>query len=208
MKKTLLMLALAAGITSFAQNAQAALITINISPTGFNIGGPNGGVANGGFLPVDNFPISSNFVFVANGYSGYRGLGFGAGISFAAGANDATPVRFALNQLIDSGSGYRSGDPTFFETPSSVSPDFGPGSYMGFQTSQGNYGWLAVTWTASSDQFQILSGAYESEAGVGIRAGAGGPGPAAVPEPGTWAAAALLVGGAGFMRWRKREKVA
>jgi len=33
-------------------------------------------------------------------------------------------------------------------------------------------------------------------------------GGAAVPEPGTWAAAALLVGGAGFMRWRKRAKVA
>lgn len=31
--------------------------------------------------------------------------------------------------------------------------------------------------------------------------------PEAVPEPGTWAAAALLVGGAGFMRWRKRAKV-
>ncbi|MBU3664259.1 MAG: PEP-CTERM sorting domain-containing protein [Chthoniobacterales bacterium] len=31
--------------------------------------------------------------------------------------------------------------------------------------------------------------------------------PAAVPEPGTWAAAALLAGGAGFMRWRKRAKV-
>ena len=29
----------------------------------------------------------------------------------------------------------------------------------------------------------------------------------AVPEPGTWAAAALLVGGAAFMRWRKRVKV-
>ncbi|MGA1124293.1 MAG: PEP-CTERM sorting domain-containing protein, partial [Chthoniobacterales bacterium] len=29
----------------------------------------------------------------------------------------------------------------------------------------------------------------------------------AVPEPGTWAAAALLVGGAAFMRWRKRAKV-
>jgi hypothetical protein len=32
--------------------------------------------------------------------------------------------------------------------------------------------------------------------------------PAAVPEPGTWAAAALLAGGAAFMRWRKRVKVA
>ena len=33
------------------------------------------------------------------------------------------------------------------------------------------------------------------------------PVPAAVPEPGTWAAAALLLGGAGFARWRKRAKV-
>ena len=31
--------------------------------------------------------------------------------------------------------------------------------------------------------------------------------PAVVPEPGTWAAAALLAGGAAFMRWRKRAKV-
>ena len=31
---------------------------------------------------------------------------------------------------------------------------------------------------------------------------------AGVPEPGTWAAAALLVGTAGFMRWRRRAKVA
>ena len=30
---------------------------------------------------------------------------------------------------------------------------------------------------------------------------------AAVPEPGTWAAAAMLAGGAAFMRWRKRAKV-
>ena len=78
---------------------------------------------------------------------------------------------------------------------------------MGFRTGQGNYGWLEVTWTARSQQFQILSGAYESEAGVAILAGAGGAGPAAVPEPGTWAAAALLAGGAGFMRWRKRATV-
>jgi hypothetical protein len=33
-------------------------------------------------------------------------------------------------------------------------------------------------------------------------------GPAVVPEPGTWAAAALLVGGAAFLRWRKRKQVA
>ena len=28
-----------------------------------------------------------------------------------------------------------------------------------------------------------------------------------IPEPGTWAAAALLAGGAAFMRWRKRKQV-
>ena len=209
MKKTLLMLALAAGITSFAQNAQAELISINIGVSGFNIGGDNGGVANDSLAVVDNFPIFPNSFFIANNYSGNYGLiSLGGGITFATGADPATPVNFALNQLIDSRSGYSTFTPSLFKSTSSVSPDFGPGSYMGFQTSQGNYGWLAVTWTASSDQFQILSGAYESEAGVGIRAGAGGPGPAAVPEPGTWAAAALLVGGAGFMRWRKRAKVA
>jgi MYXO-CTERM domain-containing protein len=30
-------------------------------------------------------------------------------------------------------------------------------------------------------------------------------GPEPIPEPGTWAAAALLVGGAAFMRWRRRQ---
>lgn len=34
-----------------------------------------------------------------------------------------------------------------------------------------------------------------------------GAAPAAVPEPGTWAAAALLVGAAGYARLRKRAKV-
>jgi len=39
---------------------------------------------------------------------------------------------------------------------------------------------------------------------LSIQSGSFGPEP--VPEPGTWAAAALLAGGAGFMRWRKRAK--
>jgi hypothetical protein len=42
---------------------------------------------------------------------------------------------------------------------------------------------------------------------VGFRVASVPEGPAAVPEPGTWAAAALLAGGAGFMRWRKRKQV-
>ena len=33
-----------------------------------------------------------------------------------------------------------------------------------------------------------------------------GSGGEPIPEPGTWAAAALLAGGAAFMRWRKRAR--
>jgi hypothetical protein len=94
-----------------------------------------------------------------------------------------------------------------FQYNTSISPDFGSGSYMGFRTAQGNYGWLEVTWDSASQDFQIFSGAYEDQVGVSILAGDTG-GPAAVPEPGTWAAAALLAGGAAFARWRKRRNEA
>ena len=36
----------------------------------------------------------------------------------------------------------------------------------------------------------------------------GSPGPSPVPEPGTWAAAALLAGAAGYVRWRRRKEQA
>ena len=40
---------------------------------------------------------------------------------------------------------------------------------------------------------------------LSIQSGSYGPTP--IPEPGTWAAAAMLAGGAAFLRWRKRAKV-
>ena len=212
MKKTLLMLALVAGITSFAQNATAAIVNINIGPTGFNIGGINGGVANNSNGIAEDFPISGNSLYLANNHFGiFTGLGGAVGITIAGPVTEspARPFKFSLNDPIGVGSAYAyngNGYYTAFKWIADVSPDFGAGSYMGFKTSQGNYGWLEVTWTASSSQFQILSGAYESTPNVAILAGAG-PGPAPVPEPGTWAAAALLAGGAGFMRWRKRKQV-
>jgi len=42
---------------------------------------------------------------------------------------------------------------------------------------------------------------------TGVFFAAQDPGPAPIPEPGTWAAAALLIGGAAFARWRKRTKL-
>jgi hypothetical protein len=64
-----------------------------------------------------------------------------------------------------------------------------------------------LTWAGQSlASLSLIDGSY-----VGTLANAEtvtiniGSGPAPVPEPGTWAAAALLVGGAAFMRWRKRR---
>jgi hypothetical protein len=59
--------------------------------------------------------------------------------------------------------------------------------------------------------YNLTSGAYQGQFSVGASPtymNFATTAPAAVPEPGTWAAAALLAGGAGFMRWRKRAKVA
>jgi formylglycine-generating enzyme len=41
--------------------------------------------------------------------------------------------------------------------------------------------------------------------GFRLASATGGPGPTPVPEPGTWAAAVLLAGAAGYVRWRRRR---
>jgi hypothetical protein len=52
---------------------------------------------------------------------------------------------------------------------------------------------------ASANEFNVLT----STTGPIFEAQNAGPAP--IPEPGTWAAAALLVGGAAYARWRKRK---
>jgi len=59
--------------------------------------------------------------------------------------------------------------------------------------------------------YDLANGGYQGQFAVGASPAYmnfATTAPAAVPEPGTWAAAALLAGGAAFMRWRKRAKVA
>jgi len=190
--------------------ADAAIVTIDLSATGFNLTGVNAGLSYGGYHDLLNFPISGGGrLMVLNGYGSKLGLYGPGGIRFAAGSNYASPVKFTLNQSIGSSANWSSSwTYPLFKHPSNESPDFGSGSYMGFQTAQGNYGWLEVTWAGATDTFQIYSGAYESVANVAILAGDTGGGTSAAPEPGQVASSLLLLalGSAGVAIQRRRAK--
>jgi hypothetical protein len=195
--------------------SEAAIQVIDISS--FNIGGTNAGVVSGNFLIVDNFPVSDEAMRIFNerefyGLTTFTGLTpWSFDFGFAINGGQASPKNFALNDPIGASlsSGQWSGNTySAFRDGDFVSPDFGPGSYIGFRFGDIEnlyYGWLEVTWNSSATEFQILSGAYEDQVGVTILAGDTGGGPEPIPEPGTWAAAALLAGGAAFMRWRRRR---
>jgi T5SS/PEP-CTERM-associated repeat protein/autotransporter-associated beta strand protein len=109
---------------------------------------------------------------------------------------------------------------------SGIAPDV-DGDALNFDNTQ-NYTWTILTAATgingfAADKFNINLGAANGTAGFANALGGGtfslltsgnnlnlmftAAGGAAVPEPGTWAAAALLVGGAAFMRWRKRKQV-
>lgn len=94
-----------------------------------------------------------------------------------------------------------------------------------FFTNTSNYTWTILTATNgitgfSADKFLINTSAINGTGGFANALGGGTfsilqsgndlnlifTAAAGIPEPGTWAAAALLVGAAGFIRWRRRAK--
>ena len=189
--------------------ADAAIVLIDI--TSFGLDGPNAGVSPESSTDKPNFPISGGWPLAVSNSS--IGMGFYGRINplgpsdilyFAAGLAPATPVNFTLNQSISSSANWEGYPYSLFMFLGTESPDFGSGSYMGFKTAQGNFGWLEVTWARATDTFQIYSGAYESTAGVAIAAGA----TAAVPEPSTIALLALGAAGVAIQRRRAKKKQA
>jgi len=191
--------------------SEAAIMDIDLGPSGFNILGPNGGVADGNRRSIPDFPVEVGITltidnnFGAQGDIGLRGTYFGTN-----GEGDARPTNFAKDSLIDESLFVSSNaGSSLFRYYGNSSADFGPGSYMGFRFGDGttfNYGWLEVTWNSATSEFQILSGAYQSVPGVGIPAGA-----VAVPEPSTVALtgiAALALGAGAIRRSRKARSAA
>jgi MYXO-CTERM domain-containing protein len=107
----------------------------------------------------------------------------------------------------------------------STGPDVN-GNIANFDNTQ-PYQWLiaradgGIVGFTGTDQFTINTGAINGTAGFSNPLGGGtfnisqtgnnlylnfDPSSGAVPEPGTWATAALLVGGAALVRWRRRNQ--
>jgi hypothetical protein len=206
---------LATGIgasTVAISNSDAAVVNINIGSSGFNIDGINAGLSSSTRVNVFNFPANGGggvYVWNFDVWNSSRTVGLSgyAGLQFAINGGATSPRNFAVNSSIDSSASfmadsyYTSFSINYSGTPYN-SPNFGPGSYMGFKTATNNYGWLEVTWDSKTSQFQILSGAYESTPGTAILAGATAP----IPEASS-SLLALVAGGAALTR-RRRQRAA
>jgi hypothetical protein len=220
MKKTLLMLALVAGITSFAQNATAALIynaSPGYSPSGtffstYNIlFNPSTGAKGGFWLDQQiytqvyfdgNFTDYPSFDGNFTDYPSYSFLSEYSGSSFSlASFSDVVNASF----MTSSGG----------SSPLSLSDGT---YYIAFDVEDRSsapvisvyYGWMNVTVVGANANsndplitFTLNEYAYDNTGGsilVGQTAGA-----APIPEPGTWAAMAIFAGGAAYAGWRRRK---
>ena len=214
----------AAGLLFSAGTARAELISINVSA--FN--GINGGIAAGTFADFTiitgaNLRIYNNYTNGAsNTFHGLGNAGSSGTLEIANGATPPTNIQskpFAYNpgQSIKSttGSGFSDGvghivvssfsqtivnPASWYNTGSFTSPDFTSDNYLGFKTQAGNYGWLNTTWTASTGQFQVLGGAYESVVGADIVTPV-----TALPEPSTYAMALAGLACGGYSLFRRRR---
>lgn len=185
--------------------AEAAVVSIDLNAAG--ISGLDGGTTS--FKSVALYPGSPESLVIFGIADTLKGMRInanpGSGIAFSGG--NTSPKKFGNSQTIDDSSSFTSdATKTLFLNGSGISPDFGPSSYIGFKTSLNRFGYIEVTWSASTKTFNLISAAYESDAGVAIQTPSGGGGGGEVPEPASGAIAALLMGGTALRQWRKKRR--
>ncbi len=95
------------------------------------------GTPGQGGLPVGVLTTSGNGAFDIP-------INVGAGVSIGPSSGDFEE-------------GYIS---TLFKNHLRSAPDFGPSSFLGFRTGMGQYGYIEVLWTASTNTFKLVSAAY------------------------------------------------
>jgi hypothetical protein len=201
------------------QSAEAGIVTINLASAGspgVDITGVNAGLPYGS-KTVLNFPLTgggSLQLVNYDGSNGSTGLVPSAGLKIAVNGGNASPHNFAGGASIGStfGGTWSSeySKTVFFHYSSfTKSPNFGADSYLGFKTSQGNYGWLKATWDRDALDFQLYSGAYESVAGVSINAGQTSSAPVPEIDPsGLASAMSLVMGSVAMLEQRRRKRAA
>lgn len=204
-------------------SAEAAVVPIDIGPSGFNIGGVNAGLPSQGKNNVPDFPFAgagelrirngtyNNFSWGLYFYNGESGGGIATNNSLA------NPKKLSVGDTIDQslfvGGGY---GPSLFKVNFwwsgivNTAPDFGPGSYIGFRTAGENprFGYFEVTWDGTTSQFEILSAAYESDPNTALTIG-GGPAPVPEIDPSGFASvASMAIGSLAMLEQRRRKRAA
>ena len=200
-------LAVVVGAIGLGASSQAAVVSVDL--TGFTA--DNMGASNGNYRFC--YAIPGVELFAANAWQGNSGLTInnGGGITgfLATGSTGTThvPINVGPGVAIGASSGVftDSLSATSFKSNFRTAPDFGPNSFLGFRTPAGQYGYIEVLWTTSTNTFKWVSAAYESDAGVAIQTPSGGGG-GAVPEPASGAVVALLMGGTALRQWRKKRR--
>jgi hypothetical protein len=189
-------------------SAEAAIVTIDIGPSGFNIEGVNAGLAPSSARGVYNFPMSGSGLLTLYNFPSAKGAFGLSGLAFANTSLSGDPFDFSGGATIGSSfSGTWGGPSSLFYYSGNTSPDFGADSYLGFRTPQGNYGWMKATWNGTD--FQFYSAAYENVVGTSIVAG--DTGSVAVPEidpNGLASALSLVMGSAAMLEQRRRKRAA
>jgi MYXO-CTERM domain-containing protein len=193
MKKTVSLFA--AAMLGIAVTAPAAII--------FNPENPTSVVDQDGFTGSFNPATNYSMAFVFFDFSGLNPAP-SFDITNITLQGDGITGSLSFNDLTINGDGLFAAGPVNLTTPTNVL-NFA-NSRLSFDLPGNNAINDGATFSVllqyrSANQLQLNT----SETGPIFEAQNSGPGPEPIPEPGTWAAAALLVGGAAFMRWRRRQ---